>query len=134
MTGALSTATFNSERMKRAAYEDYSNATDLADYLVARGLPFREAHRVVGEVVSKCIADDRLLSELKSDELAEFHPLLDAGGDEVQELLDPVNCVARRKTHHGTAPDSVQGQLECAQQRLQAKHEALENLNREEKG
>lgn len=72
----LLTMTVNKDRMAEAVHKDYSNATDLADYLVKKGLPFRKAHKVVGEAVAYGIKHRKYLVELTLDEYKQFSPLL----------------------------------------------------------
>ncbi len=115
---ALGAATFMVDRMAQAVRQDYSNATDLAEHLVRKGLPFREAHEVVGRIVGRCAAAGRLLTHLTAEELRTLHPLLD---EEATAVLDPTNCVAGHDTYIGTAPGRVQRQIERAQGLLKAR-------------
>lgn len=118
MAEALGTITFKADRMAQAVRGDYSNATDLADHLVQRGLPFREAHEVVGRIVGRCAAAGRLLAELTADELAALHPLL---GPEAVAALDPARGVAARKTPNGPAPERVRQQIDRARGLLEGR-------------
>lgn len=102
---------FFPERARRAAEGGYSQATDVADYLAARGLPFREAHRLAGRLVAKLAADGRALAEARIDELVEISALFDDGYYEVV-ALDRV--VAGKISPGGTAPGSVDRQLAIA--------------------
>jgi argininosuccinate lyase len=102
---------FRLERMRAAAGAHYATATDLADYLVRRGLPFREAHEVVGRVVRHGIERRRELADLPLEELRRFSPLI---GDDVHAALTVEASLAARAVPGGTAPDAVKRQLESA--------------------
>lgn len=106
----ITTLTFHPERM-RAALDETMLATDLADYLVGRGLPFREAHHVIGRVVR--LAQDRgcNLSALTIDDLRALSPLF--AGD-VRQVFDFAASAARRQVQGGTAPDAVRAQIAAA--------------------
>jgi argininosuccinate lyase len=104
----LSTAKFSKDRMAKALHGDFSTTTDLADYLVRAGMPFREAHEVIGRLVKHCIDSGRDLESLTPDELAAFSPSLrDAptGPAGIQESLKARNLTG------GTGPDAVKEQL-----------------------
>ncbi|MBP8310180.1 MAG: argininosuccinate lyase [Burkholderiaceae bacterium] len=103
------------ERMRQAAFEGFSTATDLADYLVRRGLPFRDAHEVVARAVRDAAGKNRDLSELSLDELRAFSPEI---GDDVFESLTLEGSVASRKHIGGTAPDQVRAAIQRARLRL----------------
>ncbi|MBK8767016.1 MAG: argininosuccinate lyase [Burkholderiaceae bacterium] len=103
------------ERMRQAAFEGFSTATDLADYLVRRGLPFRDAHEVVARAVRDAAGKNRDLSELSLDELRAFSPEI---GDDVFESLTLEGSVASRKHVGGTAPDQVRAAIQRARLRL----------------
>ncbi len=104
----LSRAQWRTERMKQAVSGDFSNATDLADYLVRKGVPFRQAHEVVGRVVQYCLKQGRTLESLQVDELRQFSDLFDA--DAVQ-AIQPETVLQVRRTRGGTSPDAVQEQI-----------------------
>ncbi len=114
MTLMLATARFDRERMERATYGDFSTATDLADFLVKRGIPFREAHEVVGEVVRYCVRQGQALETLDAPTLAGFHPALQAQGTTISALLQVRSSVESRTSEGGTASISVKTQLEKA--------------------
>ena len=109
----LRSLTFHADRMREAAGANYSTATDLADYLVRKGLPFREAHEIVGRVVRHGIANKRELSEMTLDELRGFSPLI---GADVHAALTVEASLAARAVIGGTAPEAVQRALEAARQ------------------
>ena len=96
------------DRMREAADAGYTLATELADYLATRGVPFREAHGVVGAIVRKAIADRRSLSSLTLEELHQFSPAFRA---DVLSWLTAEAAVARRSATGGTAPANVRRQL-----------------------
>ncbi len=94
----------NRAAMEEAATKGYLNATDMADYLVTKGIPFREAHHCVGEVVRYAIDKDRELHELSLNELGGFSKLFE---QDVFDLLTPQQMVDRRVSHGGTATENV---------------------------
>ncbi len=104
----LRTMEANKEQMYGAVAGDFASATDLADYLVKKGLPFRDAHAVVGKLVGKCVAENRRLVDLSEAELKEASHLFAA---EALALLPPEACVAARKSRGGTAREAVEEQL-----------------------
>ena len=113
--GVLQTATFNSEKMRASASGGFSTATDVADYLVTRGVPFREAHEITGKVVKYCEEQNRALEELA---LVEWEAI-DARFEElVLDVVKVENSVAARKSFGGTAPERVREQLQRAKENL----------------
>ena len=110
-TGMLATCAFKDERLREASHEGYMAATDLADYLVGKGLPFRQAHAVVGRIVGDCVREGVTLQQLTTDELRSYSGLFD--GD-AHAALDIDNIVRRRTTYGGTGHDAVKVQLEEA--------------------
>lgn len=96
------------ERMRSAAEAGYMNATDLADYLVGRGLSFRAAHEVVGRAVRHCLDEGLTLEQLSMDELKKFSPAI---GDDVYGVLELEACVERRRAVGGTASVNVERRL-----------------------
>ncbi len=111
----LQTARFNKVKMAAAARGGFTNATDLADYLAGKGLPFRDAHAVVGKAVLYCIERGKSLEELTLDEYRGFSPLIDA---DIFSCLDVKACVERRKVPGGPAPEKVEQALEESAQWL----------------
>jgi argininosuccinate lyase len=109
----LRSLTFRVERMREAAGANYSTATDLADYLVRKGLPFREAHEIVGRAVRHGIANKRELGEMSLDELRGFSPLI---GADVHATLSVEASLAARAVTGGTAPEAVARALAAARQ------------------
>ena len=106
---------FRPERLERAVGSDFSNATDVADYLVARGVPFREAYQMVGAVVKRCLQDGVLLLDLSLEQWKSFHPAFEA---DLFEALAPRQVVAARVSEGGTGFVRVEEQLNLWQQRL----------------
>jgi argininosuccinate lyase len=111
----LETITFNRERMAAAASDEFIAATDVADLLVRRGVPFREAHGVVGGLVRAAVDRGKKLSELTEDELAELAPQLDG---QFYELLDEGSWLESKVSDGGTAMPRVRDQLAQARQVL----------------
>ena len=99
---------FNKEAMRREAEGGFSTATDLAEYLVMKGVPFREAHGIVGKLVRFCIESSKELSQLPIEELHCFCPLI---GNDVYDCLSLENSIRSRKSYGGTAQEQVQGQI-----------------------
>jgi len=96
------------ERMRAALAEGFATATDLADYLVRKGMPFRDAHEVVARAVREAEAEKKDLSELPVDRLRAFSALI---GDDVRAVLTPEGSVAARKHIGGTAPEAVRAAI-----------------------
>ena len=107
--------TFRAERMRNAAGEHFATATDLADYLVKKGLPFREAHEVVGNVVRHALDAGKELDALSLDELRRFSPLIET---DVHAALTVIASLTARNVAGGTAPDAVRSALADARRRL----------------
>ena len=112
LDGMISTTTFNTEAMAAQAASPYAAATDLAEWLVARGMPFRDAHAVVGEKVRRALAGEGSLGELVATD-----PQL---GAEAAALLEPGVSVTRRTTRGGGSPAAVADQIERFRARLDA--------------
>ncbi|MDY5662395.1 MAG: argininosuccinate lyase [Coriobacteriales bacterium] len=117
MTGMIRTMTVNADAMRKGAHGGFMAATDLADYLVGKGMPFRDAHAVVGKLVLECEKQGKTLQELSVDELKQADPLFDAGA---LDAVDIDKIVARRITAGGTGHDAVKVQLDQARVRLAA--------------
>jgi argininosuccinate lyase len=108
-TPLLATLTFRQERMREAAGKGFSNATDLADYFVQKGLSFRDAHHLVGNLVNYCIRQGKALEDLTLEEFqAESGGKLPALDEDVYTALELENVVKRRQTYGGTSPDQVE--------------------------
>ena len=102
--------TVNGQHMRDVLESDFSNATDMADYLAKKGLPFREAHAVVGKAVHYCIEQGKVLQQLTLDELQSMSPLF---AEDIHHFLDIETCVNQRNTYNGTSPASVKRQCEA---------------------
>jgi len=107
----LGSLTFRTDRMRRAAGEHFSTATDLADYLVRKGLPFRQAHEVVGRVVRHALDEGKALEDLTLAELRHFSPRID--GD-VKDAITVEASLRARAATGGTAPAAVRRSLALA--------------------
>ncbi|HIS21655.1 MAG TPA: argininosuccinate lyase [Candidatus Spyradocola merdavium] len=104
-TGMFKTLRFRTDVMRRGASGGFTNATDAADYLVKKGLPFRDAHEVLGKLVLHCIGENKALLDLPLEELRTFSPLFD---EDVYTALSMETCVNARRLPGGPAPDMVQ--------------------------
>jgi argininosuccinate lyase len=113
--GVMETLRFNVDKMRAAAGGGFSTATDVADYLVRHGVPFREAHEVVGVVVNYCEINNKELMDLSLDE---WQTLGEHFDDEVLSVVTVDSSVAARKSCGGTAPEQVRKQLRRAQELL----------------
>ena len=107
----LKTMTIKKENMKASIYEGFINATDIADYLAKKGLPFREAHKVVGELVSYCEQNNKLLTDLSYEEFKNSHNLFE---EDIVKESSIEACINGRKTYGGTALSDVERQIENA--------------------
>jgi argininosuccinate lyase len=105
----------NRETMLEAAQHGFLNATDLADYLVVKGMPFREAHSVSGKSVAYALENNKELHDLTVDEFKKFSDLI---GSDVFEYLSIEKMISRRVTHGGTGYDNVQQAIKQAEQDL----------------
>jgi argininosuccinate lyase len=99
---------FNTERMRSTAGEGYSTATDVAEYLVKKGVPFREAHEITGKLVLYCIRSNRDLTSLRLAELRSFSPLI---ARDILAVLSPLQSVKKRTSYGGTSPSEVKRQI-----------------------
>lgn len=106
---------FKTARLNAAVTEDFSNATDVADYLAAKGVPFREAYNLVGKVVKTSLAAGKLLKDLTLDEWQALHPAFEA---DIYEAIAPRQVVAARNSYGGTGFDQVRQALSRARSRL----------------
>ncbi len=105
----LETATFNTSVLREAVSTGFINATDCADYMVKKGLPFRSAYKVVGQLVAYCIENKKTLETLSLEEYKAANPIFE---QDVYEAIDPDVCVAGRACYGGPAPESVKAQIE----------------------
>lgn len=105
--GMISTMTVNGDHTRQVLESDFSNATDMADYLAKKGLPFRQAHAVVGNAVHYCIEHHKVLLDLSMEEFRSMSPLFE---EDIKEALSIENCVKNRESYGGTGPKSVERQ------------------------
>lgn len=105
--GMISTMTVNGKHTREVLEHDFSNATDMADYLAKKGLPFRKAHAVVGGAVHYCIEHHKVLHDLTMEEFKSMSPLFE---EDILEALKIENCVKNRESYGGTGPKSVERQ------------------------
>ncbi len=107
-TGMISTMSARQENMKRAAQKGFINATDLADYLVKKGMPFRSAYKISGQLVALCIRENTVLEELPLDTYKSYSELFE---QDVYNEIDLVTCVEKRISEGGTSKASVLAQI-----------------------
>ncbi|MBG9819206.1 argininosuccinate lyase [Bacillus safensis] len=110
-TGMIQTMTVNEDVMKKATKEDFSNATEVADYLAKKGMPFREAHEIVGKLVYTCIQKGIYLSDLSFETFTEASDLFE---QDIYTVLDPYVAVEKRTSAGGTGFKQIQLALEKA--------------------
>ncbi len=114
-TAMFRTLTFRRDVMERSALGGFANATDCADYLVRKGVPFRDAHRIVGELVAYCLDGGKALTDLTREEYAGFSP---AFGEDVYEAISLKACLEARSLPGGPAPSAVLAAIESAEKKL----------------
>ena len=119
----LDTLTIKSDNMEKAASKGFTNATDAADYLVSKGVPFRECHAIIGELVLYCINHGKSIEELSLDQLRDFAPEFD---NDVYERIDIRSCIKAKKSEGSTSFESVDKMLKDSKA-------YLEGLDKEEK-
>ena len=107
-TPMLATMRVRTDRMRQAASAGFINATDCADYLTGKGLPFRTAYQITGALVARCIQEGTTLEALPLSVYREFSPCFD---EDVYQAIDLDACVEKRRSYGGTAPASVQKQI-----------------------
>ena len=115
LSGSLATARFDAARMRAALREGFLDATELADYLTSKGLPFRQAHHAAGKLVRKALGLGKTLSELSLEELKSEEAAIEP---DVYAALDPERAVERRALPGGPARAMVQGELDALGARL----------------
>ena len=106
---------FNIKNLSDSVENDFSNATDLADYLVGKQVPFRTAYQVVGEIVKYCLERNILFKNLRIDEFKKFHPAFD---DDLFVDIQPFNVVKARTSEGGTGFNQVEKEVNNWQKRL----------------
>ena len=115
-TGMLSAISFNREAMEESAKKGFTNATDAADYLVSRGVPFRDAHGIVGRLVLRCIEKNQALDDLSLEEFKEASPVFDA---DIYEAISLKSCVEKRVTIGAPGPEAMKQVIEICRERLE---------------
>jgi argininosuccinate lyase len=108
---------FRPARLAEAVASDFANATDVADYLATKGVPFREAYNLVGKVVKTCLSQNKLLKDLS---LAEWQALHPAVADDIYAAIEPRQVVAARNSYGGTGFDRVRAAIDLAKSQLQS--------------
>ena len=111
----LATMKSRPENMKKAAQGGFINATDLADYLVKKGLPFRSAYKISGQIVAKCIAENKVLETLTLEEYKTFSDLF---AEDLYQDIDLLTCVEKRISEGGTSAASVEAQIAYVKEQL----------------
>ena len=106
---------FNMKNLSDSVENDFSNATDLADYLVNKNVPFRTAYQVVGQMVKYCLERKILFKNLKIEEFKKFHPKFD---EDVFVKLEPFNVVKSRTSEGGTGFSQVEKEVNNWQKKL----------------
>ncbi|MBO6048512.1 MAG: argininosuccinate lyase [Spirochaetales bacterium] len=115
MTPMIRTMKVNVDAMAKAASKGFMNATDLADYLVVKGLAFRDAYKISGSVVAYCIQNGLILETLPLESYKSFCQVIDK---DVYEAIDLKNCVARRSSEGGTSVESVKKQIKYIEESI----------------
>ena len=115
LTGLIESMKINTNRMAEAAAGGFTNATDLADYLVLKGVPFRNAHEVSGQLVRFCLDRQCALQDLTLDEMKAYSRFIE---EDVYEAIRLENCVGRRRLPGGPAPETVLAALDQASARF----------------
>lgn len=113
----IATMKVNKGRMREAVNKDFSNATDIADFLVGKGMPFRQAHEVIGKTVLYCIQNNKYLLDLTLEEFQQFSELFD---DAIYDVLQPEAVVNARNVYGGTATVQVVAAIERSESALQS--------------
>jgi len=111
----IATMKINKERMFDGAGGGFTNATDAADYLVKKGMPFREAHEVIGKMVLYAINNNKALSEFTMDEFKKCSDIID---DDIYEAIDLRTCVNERRIPGGPAGEAVAKSIEAGEKFL----------------
>ena len=114
-TGMIATMTAKKDNMKRAAQKGFINATDLADYLVKKGMPFRSAYKISGQLVAYCIQNGTVLEELPLETYKTYSELFE---NDLYNEIDLVTCVEKRISEGGTSTASVLAQIAYVKEML----------------
>ena len=114
-TGMIATMTANTANMKKAAQKGFINATDLADYLVKKGTPFRSAYKISGSLVAHCIKENTVLEELPLEIYKQYSDLFDT---DLYNEIDLMTCVEKRISEGGTSVASVEAQIQYVKEKI----------------
>ena len=114
--GMFATLAVNQQTMTESTHDDFSNATELADYLVTKGVPFRDAHAIVGQLVLLGIQTGVNLQEMSLADLQQASPLIDS---DVFDVLRPMTAVNRRTSFGGTSVSEVRNQIKYYQEKVE---------------
>lgn len=114
-SGMISTLKADTDKMRKAAGEGFINATDLADYLVLKGMPFRSAYKLSGEIVNFCAENSCVLEDLALEKYKKFSPLFE---EDLYEFISLENCAAKRISRGGTGKGSVEKQIKIIKEML----------------
>ena len=114
-TPMIDTMTVLTDNMKKAAGEGFINATDLADYLVKKGMAFRTAYKISGQLVALCMQKKTVLEDFPIEEYKQFSELFD---EKLYDAVNLENCVKRRISEGGTSVESVEKQIEFVREQI----------------
>ncbi|MFD2307295.1 argininosuccinate lyase [Enterococcus termitis] len=120
MAGMIESMTLNKDIMENATEKDFSNATELADYLANKGLPFRQAHEIVGKLVLECTKKGIYLQDISLEEYQEITPLIEA---DIYQTLASKTAIERRHSFGGTGFDQVKAAIERGKATLKEEHQ-----------
>lgn len=115
MAPMIKTMTVHKDNMKKAAEKGFINATDLADYLTKKGVPFREAYKTTGEIVSYCTKENITLEELELEQYKKYNELFSS---DLYKEIDLLNCVNKRNSLGGTSQESVKNQIKLIKEKF----------------
>ena len=116
-TGMIKTMKFRKERMAKSAMNGFTNATDAADYLVGKNVAFRDAHRIVGELVLACIDKNKSIEEMSLEELKEISPVFDK---DVYDAISLETCVGKRLTVGAPGKDAILKEIALSEDYLKS--------------
>lgn len=123
-SGMIRTLQVRKDRLAQVVKQDFSNATDLADYLVRKGLPFRQAHEIIGKMVLHCISHGKYLGDLSLDEYKDFSPLFD---NDIFHAINPRTVVEARNVYGGTSSQQVERAISKAKRAIAELDSWIEN-------
>ena len=123
--GMIKTMKVKKANMKKSAAGGFTNATDVADYLVKKGMAFRSAHEVVGKIVLYCITKDIAIDDLNMEEFKNFSPIFE---EDIYKAIDLLTCVEERSVIGGPSSSSVKMQIEVLEKFIKENNEKLSCL------